>query len=276
MRIYASGIAGDEPDMVRKMRIGQLQAAMLSMNGLQGIYNGVKALSYPLFIAEDAEFAYVLDRMAPFFEREMAMRGFKIVLWSPGGWMYFFTRQPVASPRDLRQQKLWVTGNPDEMRAWQRSGFTVVPLVASEVMTSLQGGMIDGMIASPLIAASNQWFAIASNMANLRLSPLWGALVVTEKAWREIPAGLRSGLEEKARAVMGSMGADIARADARALEVMKGYSLKVNEVGPRERDEWDEVVRGGFEMLIGTAFDRQAYEMALGYKAEFRDARKTR
>lgn len=276
MRIYASGIAGDEPDMLRKIRIGQLHAAMLSMNGLQGIYNGVKALSYPLFMENDAEFAYVLERMAPFFEKELAKRGFKVVLWAPGGWLYFFTRQPVVSPRELRQQKLWVTGNPDEMQAWQRSGFTVVPLTVSDIMTSLQGGMIDGMITSPLLAASNQWFAIASNMAGLRLSPLWGALVVSEKAWGEIPAALRPALEKSARGIVGSLGPDLARADARALEVMKGYGLKINEVGARERDEWTEVVRRGFEMLIGTAFDRAAYDLALGYKAEFRAAKASR
>src|SRR5690242_10819619 len=37
LRIYAGGVAGDEPDMVRKMRIGQIQAAALTVAGLSDI-----------------------------------------------------------------------------------------------------------------------------------------------------------------------------------------------------------------------------------------------
>jgi len=37
VRIYPSGVAGDDPDMVRKMRIGQLQMAGLTGVGLSRI-----------------------------------------------------------------------------------------------------------------------------------------------------------------------------------------------------------------------------------------------
>jgi len=71
VRIYPAGVAGDEPDMVRKVRIGQLDAAMITMSGLQRIFNGVKTLSFPLFVSSDKELDYVLDKMRPFF-RERA------------------------------------------------------------------------------------------------------------------------------------------------------------------------------------------------------------
>src|SRR5271157_4760276 len=67
VKIYAGGVAGDEPDMVRKMRIGTLNAALITVTGLQGIFNGVKTLSYPLLLQSDDEMAFVLDRMKPFF-----------------------------------------------------------------------------------------------------------------------------------------------------------------------------------------------------------------
>ena len=274
VKIYAGGVAGDEPDMLRKVRIGQLNAAMITMSGLQTIYNGVKTLSYPLFLSDDAELTFLLAKMGPFFEEELGKRGFKVILWSPGGWLYFFTRAPVLTPDDLRRQKLWVWGNPDEMQAWQSSGFQVVPLAATDIMTSLQGGMIDGMITSPLLAASNQWFGIAANMADLRLAPLWGALIVSEKTWAEIPEGLRAGLVDSARKITASLGPDLARADTEAISVMRKYGLKVNEVSPQARAEWASVVRRGFDMLIGTAFDRQAYEMAAGFLADFRSGRR--
>ena len=46
--IYPGGVLGDEPDMVNKMRIGQIQAAGLSGAGLSGIEPGVMALQIPM------------------------------------------------------------------------------------------------------------------------------------------------------------------------------------------------------------------------------------
>ncbi len=150
----------------------------------------MKTLSYPLLVRSDDELSYVLDRMKPFFDTELQKRGFKAFMWSPGGWVYFFSRQPLSSPDDLRKQKLWVwSGDPDEIQAYQSAGFQTVTLASTDLMTSLQGGMVDALVTSPLIAASSQWFGIASNMYALRLAPLWGAAVISTKTWAEVPAG---------------------------------------------------------------------------------------
>ena len=47
LRIYPGGVAGDEGDMVRKMRIGQLHAAALTTSGLAKITPDVNALAIP-------------------------------------------------------------------------------------------------------------------------------------------------------------------------------------------------------------------------------------
>jgi TRAP-type C4-dicarboxylate transport system substrate-binding protein len=176
----------------------------------------------------------------------------------------------VVRPDDLRKQKLWVWGNPDEVQAWQKSGFQVVPLASTDIMTSLQSGMIDGLITSPLLAASNQWFATAGNMAGLKLAPLWGAVVVSTRTWAEIPPELQPKLLAAARRISADLAPRIAKADADAVAVMKTYGLRVTEVGPAERAEWEEVVRRGFEMLVGTAFDPESYRLARGFVEGYR------
>jgi len=270
LQVYPAGAAGDEADMIRKMRIGQLQAALVTVSGVQRIWNGVKALSYPLFIRDDAEFAHVMNGFWPTLDRELEARGFKPLFWSPGGWVYFFTRLPVVRADDLRRQKLWVWGDPDEIVAWQTLGFQVVPLSALDVMTSLTGGMIDGMMVSPLLAASNQWFGIASNMAGLKLSPLWGALVVSLRTWEAVPAGLRPRLLEAAARTADELAPEITNADDRAGAVMKKYGLRVNEVPPAARAEWEDLVGRGLPMLEGTAYDRAALAEARRILTEYR------
>ena len=272
VQVYPAGAAGDESDMIRKMRIGQIQAALVTVSGLQQIWNGVKVLSYPLFIRDDAEFRHTMESLWPLLDREMEARGFKVVFWSPGGWMYFFTRLPVSRPDDLRRQKIWVWGDPDEILAWQSMGFQVVPLSSLDVMTSLSGGMIDGMVTSPLVAASNQWFGVAANMAGLRLSPLWGAMVIPLRTWEAVPADLRPRLLEAAKRAADELAPEIAKADEAAIGVMKKYGLRVSDVPAAARVEWEEVVGRGLTLLEGTAYDRAAVAAARKIIAEYRAA----
>jgi TRAP-type C4-dicarboxylate transport system substrate-binding protein len=255
VKIYGSGAAGDEPDLLRKIRIGQLDMAMISMSGLQSVYNGVKALSFPLLLTDDGELSYVLDGMKPRFEMEIEARGFKVIAWSPGGWLYFFSRRPIVTPDDLRAQRLWVWGNPDEMQAWQSSGFQVVPLAATEILTSLQSGMIDAVISSPLLAAANQWF---------------GAMIISERSWEKIPKDLQPTLLRSAQKTIESLAPAILKSDSDAISKMKEYGLQVVEVDSRARAHWEKDVSGGFALLLGKAYDAEAFQAAKGFLEEYR------
>jgi TRAP-type C4-dicarboxylate transport system substrate-binding protein len=270
LRIYAGGIAGDEPDMVRKMRIGTLNAAGITVSGLQGIFKGFKTLSYPLLVRNDGELSYVLDHMKPFFEQELEKRGFHAVMWSPGGWVYLFSRKPVVHPQDLKSQKLWVwSGDADEIQAYQRAGFQTVTLAVTDLMTSLQGGMIDALVTSPLLAASNQWFGVVSNMSTIRLGPLWGATLVTDKVWSEVPADLRPKLMEAAQKIADSLAPDLVKADDQAIGVMKKYGLTIDKVDAQTEAEWADLLDRTFSGLVGTTYDKESFEMARKYLNEY-------
>jgi TRAP-type C4-dicarboxylate transport system substrate-binding protein len=270
MKIYSGGVAGDEVDMVRKIRIGTLNAALITVSGLQGIFNGVKTLSYPLLLHNDDELAYVLDKMKPFFDAELQKRGFKPIMWSPGGWVYFFSRAPVVMPDDLRRQKLWVwSGNPDEIQAYQNMGFQTVTLASTDLMTSLQGGMVDALVTSPLVAASSQWFGIAGNMCALKLGPLWGAAIVSTKTWAEVPADIQPRLIEAAQKTFSSLLPDLIKADGEAIAVMQKYGLKIHAVTPLMEDAWTSVFSKTFPGLVGKMYDRDSFLMAKRYLDEY-------
>jgi TRAP-type C4-dicarboxylate transport system substrate-binding protein len=221
-------------------------------------------------VQNDDELWYVLGKMKPFFEKELEKRGFKIVLWSPGGWVYFFSRYPIVRPDDLKKQKLWVwSGDPDEIQAYQSIGFQTVTLASTDLMTSLQGGGVDALVTSPLVAASNQWFGIAGNMCGLRLGPLWGAAIVSTKTWNQVPADLQPKLVEAAQKIIDTISADLVKADADAIAVMQKYGLKITEVPPAVRTEWAVLMDRVFRGLVGRMYDRESFEMATKYLGEY-------
>ncbi|HET6451132.1 MAG TPA: TRAP transporter substrate-binding protein DctP [Spirochaetia bacterium] len=273
VKLYAGGIAGDEPDMIRKMRIGTLNGALITVTGLQNIFNGVKTLSYPLLLRNDAELSYVLDRMKPFFSQEIQSRGFQPVMWAPSGWVYFFSRAPVVAPADLKKEKLWVwSGDPDEVQAYQAAGFQTVSVAATDLMTSLQGGMVDALVTSPLVAASSQWFGIAGNMTQMKLAPLWGAGVVSMKTWSQVPADLQPKLLDAAQKVADSLAPDLQKADSQAIDVMLKYGLKISPVPAATATQWADLLQKTFAPLVGRTYDRQSFDMVTQYLAEYRKA----
>ncbi len=270
VRIYAGGVAGDEPDMIRKVRIGALNAALVTVTGLQSIFNGIKTLSYPLLLQSNDELAWVLDRMKPYFDAELQKRGFKPFMWQLAGWVYFFSRYPVNTPDDLRRQKLWVwSGDPDEIQAYQSAGFQTVTIASTDLLTSLQGGMVDALVTSPLVAASSQWFGVASNMYGLRLAPLWGAAVVSTKTWAQVPADLQQKLLDAAQRIADDLSPELQKEDDQAIAAMKKYGLKINPVTPQAAVRWRDLLDRTFAPLVGRMYDRDTFQMVKGYVDEY-------
>ncbi len=264
LAIYPGGIVGDEPDMIRKMRIGQLQGAAMTAVGIGRIHKAVLSVGFPMLVRSDRELNLLLERMSPDFEAGLEDKGYQLVAWSTSGWIYFYSRRPIVRPDDLRAQKLWMwEGDPDELATWTSLGFHVVPLKATDVMVALQGGMIDACCVSPIAAAVYQWFAIAPNMLDLKWIPLYGGLVITKAIWDRIPADLRPVLLESARSTAREMNAANLEGDRRAMDLMNAHGLTVTVPSEADRALWEEVARNAAGRLVGRMFDKGSYEKAV-------------
>ncbi len=111
LRIYAGGVAGDENDMLRKVRIGQLHATALTSVMLIDIVPDIEALSFPMLVRTDGEFEYLIEKLGPEFEARLAKKGFKVLTWTTAGWSHFFTKEPVITPEDMKKRKLFFWGS---------------------------------------------------------------------------------------------------------------------------------------------------------------------
>ncbi len=271
LKIYPGGIVGDESDMIRKMKVGQLSAAGITGIGLCRIFPDIITVQLPLLVRSNAELAYVLDKMKPAFSRELEKRGFKVVIWSFVGWVHFFSKNPVVTPDDLKSQKMFVwAGDADALQIWKESGFHVVPLTPTDIMPSLQSGMIDAFSATPLSAASYQWFGLAKNMCGMKWAPLIGGIVVTTAAWSKIPADVAAKLEAAAQQIGSDMQAEIQKSDDAAMDIMIKNGLKVNPVSPAVEKTWQASVENGIAkgLLKDTAKDM--FEKVKKYLDEYR------
>ena len=159
VRLYPGGVAGDEPDMVRKMRVGQLHAAALTGAGLSEIAPEIRALQMPMMFASDDELEYVRNAMGEQLEAILESKGFKVLTWGDAGWVHFFTQDPVVDPEDLKPMKIFTwAGDTAVLDAYKAAGYHPVPLAATEIHSALQAGLINAM-------ATDESGALADDLA---------------------------------------------------------------------------------------------------------------
>lgn len=251
-RIYAGGVAGDDPDMVRKMRVGQLHAGALTGAGLSDIAPEIQALQMPMMFRSYAELDYVRDRIAPQLEAILEAKGFKVLNWGEAGWVYFFTQKPVVSPEDLKPLKLfsWVNDSI-YIEAWKDAGFHPVPLPATEIHTALQSGLINAFPTTPLAALSFQWFGQARNMTDLKWAPLIGATVISMRKWQQIPDVLKPKLLQIAHDTAVRLKNEGRKLNDHAIAVMQKYDLVVHHVPADVVAHWERSARAAYPKLIG-------------------------
>lgn len=271
LRIYAGGVAGDEPDVVRKMRIGQIHAAALSVTGLIAIDDSFEIFQIPFFFDSWDELYYVLDKLRPELEKRLEAKGYVFLQWGHGGWVHMFSRQPVRSLPDLQKQKIFTwAGNDMMVDLWRRAQFQPVALAATDILTGLQTGMIDVVPTPPLAALTLQWFRTTPNMLGEGLAPLIGATVISKKTWDGLPADTRTQLLEVAKATDAKLATEIPQQDKSAIDQMKQRGLTVTTIDAAARAAWqkaaDDMASGVRERLN----DKALLEMAMAARAEFR------
>ena len=76
--IYTDSIQGTEADTVRRMRVGQLDASMLTVVGLSEIDPSVAALQYmPMMFRSWEELDHVREKLRPELEAKLARKGLR-------------------------------------------------------------------------------------------------------------------------------------------------------------------------------------------------------
>jgi TRAP-type C4-dicarboxylate transport system substrate-binding protein len=273
LRIYPGGVAGDDPDMVRKLRIGQLQAGSLTVAGLGDIDRGFAAFSIPLFFDSEEEFSYVLDQLTDELKARAEAKGYILLHWGHGGWVHLFSNRPVRTVEDLRKAKLFTWAGDDRVfQAWKGAGFRPVALAATDIITGLQTGLIDALPTTPLYALSLQLFKHTDYMLEPGIAPLIGGTVISKRAWNKISERDRSVMLEAAERVEDRLMEEIPRIDAEAIEEMKKRGLAVVPVESGETmAAWKRVAESLAVEMSGTIVPEDMLRKAMRHRTAFRN-----
>ena len=273
--VYPDGSQGGEAEMARRMRIGQLQGALLSVVGLREIEPSINALqSLPLLFKSWEELDYVREKMRPAMEKKFFDKGFVVLAWGDAGWVRFFSKEAALGPDDYRRMKFFAWGGEAEQQTIMKSlGYTPVPLETADILPAMQTGMISVVPSTPYFALASQIYNSAPNMLEINWAPIVGALVITRKAWDEMSPEVQAAL----RSASDKAGVQI-RAKARqevdeAVDAMKKRGLVVNRPSPAQMREWNDLADKLYPRIRGTMVPAETFDEVFLHLKAYRAGR---
>ena len=274
LRIYAGGAQGSEGDMVRKMGIGQLQASSITNVGMHDVIPEPQVVSVPFLFDDAAQMECAFEKLRPRLEAALERRGFVAMQWSLIGAVHLFCDRARRTPAEAGDAKVWAwEGDPKSIDAYRAAGLHPVVLSATDMMPSLQTGMIDCIPNVPLYVLTARLFDRANNMLDVPWSYLVGATLVRKEAWEKIPADLRPKLLAIA-AELGRKGDDeVRRLNTDAVQAMQKQGLEVVRADPTP---WRAAMEKSWAVVRGGVVPAEVFDEAKAARDACRAARPKR
>ncbi|MBW2380055.1 MAG: TRAP transporter substrate-binding protein DctP, partial [Deltaproteobacteria bacterium] len=255
VKMYYGGIAGDEITVVRKMRVGQLDGALITSTGLSALVRQVLVMEAPGLIRSYPELDAVREELAPQFEALFDKAGYKLVAWGDAGKTRIFSTSKIFGPSDLQNVRPWVWRDSATMRAFiKAAGANGVLLNLPEVYSGLQTGIIDTIIASSVGVLAFQWHTKLKTMAKQAGGIVTGAFVIRNDHLATLPQEARDYLDEVSGETEDRLRVEGRKIDDEAA-VMLSKKLKVINLFRAQR-QWEEVQFTARESLVGRMYSR--------------------
>ncbi len=258
-KIYAGGVQGDEKDVIRKIRINQLHSAGFTGVGLGEILPEVRILDAPFLFRNHREVDFITKKFFDRFAKKFEEKGYILLGWTEVGFVHIYTNQPVQNTEDFKGIKMWMwEGDPLAEATFRAYGISPIPLSITDVMTSLQTGLIDGVYTSPLACAALQWFTKLNYVLDVPLANSNGAVLISRRMFNKLNPQQQQILKEKAREYFGKL-TQLSREDnktAAAKMLAKGMK-QITISDPQILKEFDEVGRKARIALVGKLYSAE-------------------
>jgi TRAP-type C4-dicarboxylate transport system substrate-binding protein len=243
--IYPDGQMGSEGEMVQRMRMGQLQAAMVTVTGLSEIEPATGGLqNLPMTFRTLDEVDYIGEKLQPILAKRLEAKGFIVLFWSDTGFVKFFSKTPIITPDDLRKSKLFVSGGrASEVDIYRSMRCQPIPLEVADILPSLQSGLINAVPMPPTIALAAQFDVAAPNMLDMNWAPLVGACIITKKAWANLSPETQAVFLSSGKEAGKKIRTDGRRESQQSIDAMERRGLKVNHLTKEAEADWERTIQ---------------------------------
>jgi TRAP-type C4-dicarboxylate transport system substrate-binding protein len=258
VKLYPSGVAGDEPDVIRKMKIGQMDASIITSVGLSQIVRETTLLNTPGVIRTYKALEEVEKVMTSEWERDFDKAGYKLLAWGETGELRWFAKNPLTRPSAIKSMRPWVWPAAHSMKEiYHVIGATGVPLAVPEVYGALQTGMVDVVTTTAVALVSLQWHANLKYMTKNTSGVLVGAMLMNSSKWTSLPPDVQKVVQGEVLRNQDADKADIRKADQRSYDNLLKRGFTANEWNGEVLTEYESIAEQVQKRLTGRIYSAE-------------------
>jgi TRAP-type C4-dicarboxylate transport system substrate-binding protein len=270
-RFYPGGIAGDERDVLRKIKVKQIDATTLTSVGLGQIVRSASVLQVPGLFKNYKELSAVRSTMDAEWRKQFDDAGYQLLGWFDVGFGRIFSTHSVARPSDLKKTRPWVwRDDPVFPELMKLTGANGIPLALPEVFPALQTKMVDTVITSPIACLGLQWFNNVTHMSKQADLALVGATLITNEQFKTMPPDVQEALLESGKLAHQKALELIESEEIEAYNTLKARGIKEVDQAPYAA-EWNKAYADLQAKLTGKLYTADQLERV---KAAIASARK--
>lgn len=268
------GTQGGEAQIARRMRVGQIQGAMLTANGLGKINREAVALQLmPMMFHSWQEVDYVREALRPVLEKGLHDAGYVVIFWGDAGWVRFFSTRPIHAVADLKTMHVYADGQDAASFSLMRDYYTPVALDPDKILLGLRNGMIDAVPMPAFLANFLQVETEAPYMLDMHWVPLVGAMVVTRRVFESLPAETREFMLSTGREAGRRIREQARAEDEAAVAAMRDkHGLQVVRFSPSADAEWRESVERIYPEIRGRVVPAATFDAVTSALDRYRNA----
>lgn len=258
LKIYAGGVLGDEKDMLRKMKIGQIQAAALTSGSLSSIFKEINVLQIPFLFQNYDEVDFILKKMDASLKKGFEDNGYILLGFSEVGFVYLMSSTiPVPGLADIKKTKVWIQEDSHMAKAiFDVARVTAIPLSIPDVLVGLQTGLVDVVYIPPTGAISLQWFTKVKYLTNLPLAYVAGAIVISKDVFNRLLPAHQAILLESSQRHLGQLKAVTRNENQEAIKIMVKQGTKIITPSKEQIDEFRKLSDEAMGRISGKAFSK--------------------
>ncbi len=188
LKIYFGGIAGDEPLVLTKIRIGQLSGGIFTGRTLGDISGDVRIMEVPFTFLADRDKAFsALEKLGPFFSEGLEKAGFVNLGLFEIGQVYVVSTKKVETIDAFKGIKIWLwDGDKLVEQLVREMNLVSVPLALPDVLSSISTGIIDAAYSSPAAMLAVQWNTKVKYLVDFPVTYAIGAFLLKKSEWGKI------------------------------------------------------------------------------------------
>jgi len=273
-KFYPGGVMGSDESVLRKIRIGQLQGGAVTASSMTSIAPDIAIYELPYLFDSLDQVDYVRSKMDAELIDALEQKGFVSFGLAEGGFSYMMSDEPLQSVADVRNKKVWLPSNHEIGEAvFSSADISPVPLPLSDVLTGLQTGLIDTIIAPPIGAIALQWHTKINYVMDEPLTYFSALLVIDNKAFNK--------LKEEDREIVRSVMSDVFKRindqnrkdNAAAKQALMNQGIKFVRLPPESTKEWRQLGDKAIKKLEKqNKYSEKAYSDLMKYLDEAKQA----